>query len=378
MKSRTEIDKQSSELGERLKLLEAPLNLDKAQDRLKELQHQSSDQKFWEDREKAQVVLREQTQLEKLLREYSGAQRDWQEVRELLGLIESDEDPLLIDLEQKHLGLEKIIKQLEFRRMFQHEADPNNAILTINSGAGGTESQDWVSILLRMYLRWCERNSMTATVVDVLPGEEAGYKNVTLTVEGSYAYGFLKAEVGVHRLVRISPFDANARRHTSFASVFVIPQVADDIKIDIKDADLRIDTYRASGAGGQHVNKTDSAVRITHIPTGIVVQCQNERSQHKNRSTCMKLLQSKLYERELEERTKSMDVFHKNKKDIAWGSQIRSYVMQPYQLVKDHRTKLESGNVAAVLDGEITPFIEAFLLQGDKPIEPDKNDKDLD
>jgi peptide chain release factor 2 len=240
--------------------------------------------------------------------------------------------------------------------------DRRNAIVTLHPGAGGTEAQDWAEILLRMYLRWSDRHGYRKEILEYQPGEEAGLKSVTFSIEGDYAYGYLKAEAGIHRLVRISPFDANSRRHTSFASVFVYPEVDDTIKVEVDEADLRVDTYRSSGAGGQHVNKTDSAVRLTHLPTGIVVACQNERSQHKNRAMAMKILRSRLYELELEKQKEKMDTLHKTKKDNAWGSQIRSYVLHPYRLVKDHRTNVEIGNADAVLDGDIDPFIQAYLL----------------
>ncbi len=240
--------------------------------------------------------------------------------------------------------------------------DRRNAIVTLHPGAGGTEAQDWAEILLRMYFRWADRRGYRKEILEYQPGEEAGLKSVTFSVEGDYAYGYLKAEAGIHRLVRISPFDANSRRHTSFASVFVYPEVDDTIKVEVDEADLRVDTYRSSGAGGQHVNKTDSAVRLTHLPTGIVVACQNERSQHKNRAMAMKILKSRLYELELEKQKEKMDTLHKTKKDNAWGSQIRSYVLHPYRLVKDHRTNIEIGNADAVLDGDIDPFIQAYLL----------------
>ena len=240
--------------------------------------------------------------------------------------------------------------------------DRRNAIVTLHPGAGGTEAQDWAEILLRMYLRWSDRHGYRKEILEYQPGEEAGLKSVTFSIEGNYAYGYLKAEAGIHRLVRISPFDANSRRHTSFASVFVYPEVDDTIKVEVDEADLRVDTYRSSGAGGQHVNKTDSAVRLTHLPTGIVVACQNERSQHKNRAMAMKILRSRLYELELEKQKEKMDTLHKTKKDNAWGSQIRSYVLHPYRLVKDHRTNIEIGNADGVLDGDIDPFIQAYLL----------------
>jgi peptide chain release factor 2 len=263
----------------------------------------------------------------------------------------------------KIAAVEKALGELELQRMLGGEYDPGNAIVTLHPGAGGTEAQDWAEMLMRMYLRWAERRGFKTEVVDLQPGEGAGIKSATFTVEGPYAYGYLKAEAGIHRLVRISPFDANARRHTSFASLFVYPEVAEEVDVEINEADLRIDTYRSSGAGGQHVNKTDSAVRLTHIPSGIVVACQNERSQHKNKSMAMKILRSRLYELEMEKQREKMDVLHKTKRDIAFGSQIRSYVLHPYRLVKDHRTGVEIGNTDAVLDGDIDRFIEAFLAQ---------------
>ena len=251
---------------------------------------------------------------------------------------------------------------LSLELMLSDEVDPNNAIISINAGAGGTEAQDWAEMLLRMYSRWCERRGYKIDVLDFQPGEEAGIKSVTFTAEGDYAYGYLKNEIGVHRLVRISPFNASGKRHTSFASVFVYPEIKDEIVIDIEDKDLRVDTYRASGAGGQHVNKTSSAVRITHLPTGIVVQCQQEKSQHRNREMAMKVLKARLYQAEKQKQQEKMREIHDGKDEIAWGSQIRSYVLQPYQLVKDHRTNLEMGNVNAVLDGDIDDFIEGALL----------------
>jgi peptide chain release factor 2 len=254
------------------------------------------------------------------------------------------------------------VRSEEVRRMLGREEDRLNAILTVHAGAGGTEAQDWAEILLRMYLRWAEKRSFRTQILDFQPGEEAGLKSATVELEGEYAFGYAKAESGIHRLVRISPFDAAARRHTSFASVFVYPEVGDEIVIDIDEKDLRIDTYRSSGKGGQHVNKTDSAVRITHLPTGIVVQCQNERSQHKNKAMAMKVLRSRLYEMKLQEQTDKMDELHKTKKDIAWGSQIRSYVLHPYKMIKDHRTNLEVGNVQKILDGDLDEFIEAYLI----------------
>jgi peptide chain release factor 2 len=250
----------------------------------------------------------------------------------------------------------------ELQVMLGGEYDRLGAIVTIHPGAGGMEAQDWAEILLRLYMRWAERHGFKTEIADLQPGEGAGIKSATITVDGDYAYGYLKAEAGIHRLVRISPYDANARRHTSFASVFVFPAIDDKVEVVINPADLKIDTYRASGAGGQHVNKTDSAVRFTHLPSGIVVTCQNERSQHKNRAMAMKILRARLFELEERKKREELEKFTKDKKEIAWGSQIRSYVLQPYRMVKDHRTGVESGNTDAVLDGDIDAFIEAYLL----------------
>lgn len=250
----------------------------------------------------------------------------------------------------------------ELECMFGGEHDSSNAIISIHAGAGGTEAQDWVDILLRMYLRWAEAKGLKTNILDYLPGDEAGVKSVTIFFKGKHAYGYLRSELGIHRLVRISPFDASGRRHTSFASVMVMPELDDTVNVDIVEKDLRIDTYRASGAGGQHVNKTDSAIRITHLPSGIVVQCQNERSQHRNKDMAMKMLMSQLYERERQRQQEEQQGLHGEKKEIGWGSQIRSYVLQPYRMIKDHRTDYEMGNVDAVLDGNLEPFIKAYLL----------------
>jgi len=275
---------------------------------------------------------------------------------------EENDEQVLNDLESELEQLSSDVKLEELKMMLSSDQDPMNAIMNIHAGAGGTEAQDWAEMLLRMYLRWAEKRNFKTNIIDYLPGDEAGVKSVSFTIEGEYAYGYTKAEIGIHRLVRISPFDAGARRHTSFASVFVYPEVDDEIKIDINEDDLRIDTFRSGGKGGQHVNKTDSAVRITHLPTNIVVQCQNERSQHKNKAMAMKYLKSRLYERELQLKNDKLDEENKQKKDIAWGSQIRSYVLHPYKMVKDHRTNLENGNAQKVLDGDIDDFIQAYLM----------------
>jgi len=275
---------------------------------------------------------------------------------------EENDEQVLDDLASELEQLSSDVKLEELKMLLSSEQDPMNAIMSIHAGAGGTEAQDWAEMILRMYLRWAEKRNFKTNIIDYLPGDEAGVKSVSFTVEGEYAYGYAKAEIGIHRLVRISPFDAGGRRHTSFASVFVYPEVDDEIKIDINEDDLRIDTFRSGGKGGQHVNKTDSAVRITHLPTGIVVQCQNERSQHKNKAMAMKYLKSRLYESELQKKNEKLDEENKLKKDIAWGSQIRSYVLHPYKMVKDHRTDLEIGNAQKVLDGNIDDFIQAYLM----------------
>jgi len=318
---------------------------------------------FWTENEQAEKILKERKVLQDGVDSWQGQFQILEDNKVLFELAqEEDDEKTAREVERNLEEIEKDLAGLEFQRMLQQEEDHNNAIVVIHSGAGGTESQDWAEILLRMYLRWAEKSNYDSDIIDTLPGDEAGIKSVTFTVMGKYAYGFLKAEIGVHRLVRISPFDAGRRRHTSFASVFVYPDIEDEIAIDIDEGDLRVDTYRSSGAGGQHVNKTDSAVRITHLPTGIVVQCQNERSQHKNKATAMKVLKARLYELEVQERNQKMEERHAGKKDIAWGSQIRSYILHPYRMAKDHRTGKEMGNVDAVLDGELDSFIRAYLL----------------
>ena len=318
---------------------------------------------FWSDQDKAREILKDKNKLEIIVDNCEKLRNNIGDIEILfhLALEESDEQTLE-EIEKDLDRLKSSVRDEELKLMLGSPQDAMNAIMTIHAGAGGTEAQDWAEMLLRMYLRWAERKGFSSTIIDYQPGDEAGLKSVSLTIEGDYAYGYVKAEIGIHRLVRISPFDSGARRHTSFASVFVYPEVDDEIVVEIDENDLRIDTYRSTGAGGQHVNKTDSAVRITHLPTGIVVQCQNERSQHKNKAMAMKFLKSRLYEMQLQEQRKKIEELNKSKKDIAWGSQIRSYILHPYKLVKDHRTNLEVGNVNKVLDGDIDDFIEAYLL----------------
>lgn len=279
--------------------------------------------------------------------------------------IEEDDEKAFEEIKKDVSILEKKIKDLEFQSLLGDPDDKRNCIVSINAGAGGTEAQDWVEILYRMYLKWCEAREMSVKIIDLMEGDEAGIKSVTFTVSGPYAYGYLKSEHGIHRMVRISPFDATGRRHTSFASVSVLPEVDTDIDIEIDEKDLRIDAYRASGPGGQHVNKTSSAIRIIHLPTNIVVQCQNEKSQHRNKEMAMKVLMSRLYELEKSKLEKKKQEIHQNQKDIAWGSQIRSYVFNPYRMVKDHRTNEEVGNLEKVLDGDIDMFIDAYLRMKD-------------
>jgi peptide chain release factor 2 len=326
------------------------------------LEKELTDPTIWEDRERANRTTSRLKAIKTKVEPWSRIKQEIDDLFELLSMaIEENEEELEAEITQQITGLKKKSGTLEKLSLFSDENDPSSCYLTIHSGAGGTEACDWVSMLLRMYLRWAEQNGYKTQVVDILPGDEAGIKSVTAYIKGEYAYGYLRTEIGIHRLVRISPFDSNSRRHTSFASVFCMPEVDDEIVIDINPKDLKIDTYRSQGAGGQHVNKTDSAVRITHLPTGIVAQCQNERSQHKNKAMATKILRSKLYDHYKEQKDEEKKEQEKTKKDISWGNQIRSYVFQPYTLVKDLRTGVEIGNAEAVLDGKIGEFIDAAL-----------------
>ncbi|MSR83244.1 MAG: peptide chain release factor 2 [Candidatus Latescibacteria bacterium] len=319
---------------------------------------------FWNDPRSAGQVGRQARSLKETILAWEKLHHHLGELRELWQMAtEEGDEGTLKELEVEADRLVVQVGDLEFRNLLSDVDDPKNAILEINSGAGGTEAADWAGMLMRMYTRWAERSGFETEVMDLQAGDEAGIKSATLEVRGSYAYGYLKAEAGVHRLVRISPFDSNSRRHTSFASVFAYPEVGEDLEIELKDEDLKIDVYRAGGAGGQHVNKTSSAVRITHLPTGIVVQCQNERSQLKNKGTGLKILKARVYQHFKLEEQKKIDAVESTKKSIEFGSQIRSYVFQPYSLVKDVRTGHETGNVQAVMDGELDGFIKAFLLQ---------------
>jgi peptide chain release factor 2 len=315
----------------------------------------------WQDQKKSQSLQQQKKKLERDVGFFLRLEEQKEEI-EVLNELAAEGESVQAELDQAVAGFEKKLEEAEFRTLFFEPDDARNAILTIHPGAGGTESQDWAQMLLRMYLRYAERRGYKTEVLDYLPGEEAGLKSATVRVEGEYAFGNLSQESGVHRLVRISPFDANKRRHTSFAAVFVFPEVEDDIEIEINPEELRIDTYRSSGRGGQHVNVTDSAVRITHLPTGIVVQCQSERSQHKNKASAMKVLKARLYELEKKKQLAKFEKMEEAKSDIAWGSQIRSYVLHPYRLIKDLRTRLETGDVDKVLDGDLDEFIKATLV----------------
>jgi peptide chain release factor 2 len=331
------------------------------------LEKKTAEPDFWKDPEKAQAILKQIDSLKGLTEKYHKLSEELNEGMLLLELSSQDNDPKTLKEAEKELNqVEEKIEDFELFALMTGEDDGKNALLTIHPGAGGTESCDWAEMLLRMYLRWIERKGFKHQIIDYQAGEEAGIKNATVEVTGEYAYGFLKAESGVHRLVRISPFDANQRRHTSFASVFVCPEIEDTIVVDIKPDDLKVDTFRSSGAGGQHVNKTSSAVRITHIPTGIVVQCQSERSQFKNKDNAMKVLKSRLYQYHKQKEEEKQAQIESTKKKIEWGSQIRSYVFHPYTLVKDHRTGIETSNGQAVMDGEIDEFIQAYLRKKDK------------
>ncbi|OXS58492.1 peptide chain release factor 2 (bRF-2) [Bacillus sp. V-88] len=317
---------------------------------------------FWDDQQTAQGLINEGNGLKELVNEYKSLLESQENLELTLELVKEEPDEeLQKDMEEELADLVKRLNDYELQLLLSEEHDKNNAILELHPGAGGTESQDWGSMLLRMYTRWGEKRGFKVETLDYLPGDEAGIKSVTLAIKGHNAYGYLKAEKGVHRLVRISPFDSSGRRHTSFVSCEVMPEFNEEIEIDIRTEDLKIDTYRASGAGGQHINTTDSAVRITHLPTNVVVTCQSERSQIKNRESAMKMLKAKLYQKRIEEQEQELAEIRGEQKEIGWGSQIRSYVFHPYSMVKDHRTNTESGNVQGVMDGDIDPFINAYL-----------------
>ncbi len=357
-----EIRREIEQIRTRLADLYRSVNIGAEKTRLADLEQQTYADNFWGDQENSMKVNQEISRLRKKLEPWNSLEREIDDAMTLLEIAQEEGDSsVLAEIEEQIGSFAKRFDDLENIELLSGTDDLLNAYLTVHAGAGGTESQDWASMLLRMYMRWAEKQGYSCDLFDYSAGEEAGVKQATILVKGDYAYGFLKGEMGVHRLVRISPFDANKRRHTSFASVEVNPEIDDTINVEINESDLKIDTYRSSGAGGQHVNTTDSAVRITHIPTNTIVACQNERSQHKNKASAMKMLMSKLYELQKRELADRIDEKNGEKKDIAWGSQIRSYVFQPYTMVKDHRTGEETGSVEYVLDGDISPFIYAWL-----------------
>ncbi|MDY6790367.1 MAG: peptide chain release factor 2 [Thermodesulfobacteriota bacterium] len=359
----SELKQTIKEFYDRLEQLRGYLDIGGKEKRLAEIEHQISKDGFWDNPDETTAILKERTSLSARIESFKSLSNDMEENELLLemALEESDEEARK-EVSAKLEEIDERINKLSLDLMLNGKDDQNNAIVSINAGAGGTEAQDWAEMLFRMYVRWVERKGFKVNMVDFQPGDEAGIKSVTFTASGEYPYGYLKTETGVHRLVRISPFNASGKRHTSFASVFVYPELDKEIKIEIDDTDLRIDVYRASGAGGQHVNKTSSAVRITHMPSGIVVQCQQEKSQYRNKEMAMKVLKARLYQQQKQKQDDKFKEIHNSKDDIAWGSQIRSYVMHPYQMVKDHRTNLETGNVNEVLDGGLDPFIKKALL----------------
>ncbi len=350
-------------LGKEFRKWETIFDLPAKTERLRELEKITADPGFWDNSELARKTLQEQSEIKDSISGFEKLRSNMEDAACLLELAVGEDDQDSIEEAHNLLtSVESRVSELEFTRILGGPDDSRNAIISINAGAGGTEAQDWAEMLLRMYLRYIERKGFSADLLETQDGDEAGIKSATILVQGGFAFGYLKTETGVHRLVRISPFDSNKRRHTSFASVFISPEIDDSIEVNIEEKDLRIDTYRASGKGGQHVNKTDSAVRITHLPTGVAVSCQNERSQRQNRESAMKILKARLYElRRMEEKQKEEEL-NSSKKEIGWGSQIRSYVMHPYRMVKDHRTNFESSGVDAILDGEIDGFIESYLL----------------
>ncbi|NCU16670.1 peptide chain release factor 2 [Bacillus sp. P1(2020)] len=355
---RNELEKTATRLAD----FRGLFDLENKEARIAELDEIMTMPDFWDDQKKAQGIIEEANALKDQVNEFHALNETYEDLEVAYEMIKEEPDEeMQQELEEKLEELTNRLNQFELHLLLNGPYDKNNAILELHPGAGGTESQDWCSMLLRMYTRWAEQKGFKVEVLDYLPGEEAGVKSVTLSIQGRNAYGYLKAEKGIHRLVRISPFDSNGRRHTSFVSCEVMPEVSDDIEIEVRPEDIRVDTYRASGAGGQHVNKTSSAVRITHIPTGIVVASQAQRSQIQNRETAMKMLKAKLYQKEVEEQEKKLAEIRGEQKEIGWGSQIRSYVFHPYSMVKDHRTNVETGNVNAVMDGEIDQFIDAYL-----------------
>ncbi len=360
-----EIKTRGEDVNERLKHLAAFLKIQERKAEIAEIEKTMAHPNFWDDKETAQATVQKLSSAKNVIEPFEKLQKEAEDFLAIAELAAEDES-FLLESDEAWQSLSSHLDKIELISFLSGKFDRNNCFFFIHAGAGGTESCDWANILLRMYRRWFERRGFKDEIIDMQPGDEAGIKSATLRVEGEFAYGYLKAERGVHRLVRISPFDSNARRHTSFASADAFPELEEDIELDIDEKDLKIDTYRSSGAGGQYVNRTDSAVRITHLPTGVVVACQMERSQHKNRAMAMKMLKARLYEIEEEKRKKEAAAISGDKSEIGWGSQIRSYVLQPYQMVKDLRTGCETGNTAAVLDGDIDQFVEAWLRQSSR------------
>lgn len=339
-----------------------PFDLDLKKELIENYEVKMSAPDFWDDNEKAQAVIAEMNAIKSVVEQYEGLANEEQDLEDMLEILEEESDESMIaEWTESVKALTSKVDSFELQLLLNQPYDKLDAILELHPGAGGTESQDWAQMLYRMYTRWAEKRGFKIELLDYLPGEEAGIKSVTILIKGYNAYGYLKAEKGVHRLVRISPFDGSGRRHTSFVSCDVVPEIDDDIQIDIRPEDLRVDTYRASGAGGQHINKTDSAIRLTHLPTGVIVACQTQRSQIQNRDKAMKMLMSKLYELKIQEQKKELAEVRGEHLEIAWGSQIRSYVFHPYSMVKDHRTSIETGNTGAVMDGDLDPFIDGYL-----------------
>ncbi|EIQ3990664.1 peptide chain release factor 2 [Staphylococcus pseudintermedius] len=359
----SELKRNLDSYSAKLEQLRGSLDLENKETNIQEYEEMMADPQFWDNQERAQTIIDQNNAIKSVVNNYYEVAETLEEMIATYELLQEEyDDEMKDDLEQEVIGFQTKVDQFELQLMLDGEHDANNAILELHPGAGGTESQDWTNMLLRMYQRYCEQQGFKVEIVDYQAGDEAGVKSVTMLVKGHNAYGYLKAEKGVHRLVRISPFDSSGRRHTSFASCDVIPEFNNEkIEVEINSDDITVDTFRASGAGGQHINKTESAIRITHHPTGIVVNNQNERSQIKNREAAMKMLKAKLYQLELEQKEQELAAIRGEQKDIGWGSQIRSYVFHPYSMVKDHRTNEETGNVNAVMDGEIGPFIEAYL-----------------